>query len=156
MGGCGGSGSKGHHILCDFYFFLRSAQRQLLPLKLTSLHHQKPPPTSHQPPPTDIHTCRYGMFRRGCVCVCVCFRQTFGVCSFVISLSSFAFRLALAKLELNQTIAAGHLPLIKPFNFNHRHSMQRLFASQQTTMKSRQKNAKQAGKQTNNMAKYLP
>jgi len=52
-------------------------------------------------------------------------------------------------LELNQTIAAGHLPLIKPFNFNHRHSMQRLFASQQTTMKSRQKNAKQAGKQTN-------
>lgn len=88
MGGCGVSGSKGHHILCDFYFFLRSAQRQLLPLKLTSLHHQKPPPTSHQPPPTDIHTCRYGMFRRWCVCVCVCVLSAniwcLFICNFVV------------------------------------------------------------------------
>lgn len=155
MGGCGGSGSKGHHILCDFYFFspLRSTATFATEINKSPL-----PETSTHNPPTTTH--RYSHVQiwnvSAMVCVCVCFRQTFGVCSFVISLSSFAFRLALAKLELNQTIAAGHLPLIKPFNFNHRHSMQRLFASQQTTMKSRQKNAKQAGKQTNNMAKYLP
>lgn len=102
---------------------------------------------------------------------CVCFWQTFGVCSFVIWLPAFAFRFAfaLAKLELNQTIAAGHLPLIKPFNFNHRHSMQSISQFANQTKPNQLNNTRQhnnggrkrqeaglMGKQTNSMAKYLP